>query len=214
MSDVAVHQPAQKKKGPVITFSGAGGSGKSALAKVAAGELRRKGYPVRMIRVYPLSLRNVTVSLFRPDSGRSQIPPAGYSNPPAAFWKRILFRICMLLLELFIQILSNRGTAVVCDRYLYDSLAELYENGACGKRFFDRHARSIPPPDVAFLLRPKEDPVIRSEGTTDSGRGRKKRDAYLKLTDWCDFWILDANFPERAKMEVAGILSHEYRHWI
>ncbi len=214
MSDVAVGQPVQKKRGPVITFSGVEGSGTTRLARVAAEDLVGKGYPVRLIKVYPLSLRNVTVSLFRPGRGKSRTSPPDYSNPLTAIWKRVLFRICILLLTPYIQILSNRGMAVICDRYLYDSLAELYENGACGKKFMERKARSLPSPDVAFLLRAKENPLIKKEVTTDKLESQERWDAYLKMTDWWDFWIIDTNFPERAQMEVTGILSHEYRHWV
>jgi len=209
LSDVAVQQPARKERGPIITFSGMEGSGKTDLAKATAGEFRRKGYPVRMIKVYPLSLRNVTVSLFRPDWGESQVSTENYSGPLVATWKRMLFRICILLLTPYMRILSNRGTAVVFDRYLYDSLVELYENGACGKRFFSRYARFLPSPDVAFLLRTKESRVNAGGGAAGSGRPQAQWDAYIMLTDFGDFWILDTDSTEQARMEAAGIISHE-----
>jgi len=218
VSEVLVQDKAVRRKGPVVTFSGMDGTGKTTLALVAADELRRQGYRVRILRIYPFSIISVArwmlKSLFpglmpeRMGSVRRR-----YSGAVLSLWRQLAFRVDCITTGLLIRFLSNRGMAVICDRYVYDSLVALLYDGACDEDFIERLAALVPTPDAAFLLRANEKVICSRKGVSDLEECRLLNKIYLELNDMGDFWIVDTDDERSARSEVRGILSYSGRRW-
>jgi len=219
VSEVLVQKRVIRRKGPVVTFSGVEGVGKTSLASVAAEELKRQGFRVRILRLYPIPLKTtakrVLDNLFRSALPATEKATARRisANIATALWKQTYFRLVCMVSGMVTRLLSARGIAVVCDRYVYDSLAELLYEGRCDENSFKKLAASIPAPDVAFLLRMKKETVHERRSNRAPEELCAFQEKYLKLTDIGDFWIVDTDDSRRAKMEVIGILSYAGRRW-
>ena len=219
VSEVLVQKRVIRRKGPVVTFSGVEGVGKTSMALVAAEELKRQGFRVRILRLYPFPLKPTAKRIWNNLFPRA-LPPSEKAtarrisaNIATALWKQTSFRLDCMVSGMITRLLSGRGIAVVCDRYAYDSLAGLLYEGRCDEDSFKKLAASIPAPDVAFLLRMKKETVLGRRNNRDPEELCAFQEKYLKLTDIGDFWIVDTDDSRRAKMEVIGILSYAGRRW-
>jgi len=218
MSEVLAQERVVRQRGPVVTFSGVDGSGKTTLALAAADELRRQGYRVRILRVYPISVMAVAgwmLANILPGRAPAQKEQAQgrRSGAISALWKRLVFQADYFMLWALVRFLSGRGFAVVCDRYAYDSLVTLLHDGACSEEFFERFVTMAPPPDAAFYLRADEKVIFGRRSKADSKPAQSLNEYYLKLTDFGDFWIVDTSDGRQARSEIRGILSYTGRRW-
>jgi len=219
LSDVLVQARSIGRKGPVVTFSGVEGTGKTSMALVAADELRRQGYRVRILRLYPLSLKFIikwTMMALFPDIKREVNAETRIEKPKSAlylFIRKQLFRLDCLYHGQVLKFFSERGIAVVCDRYLYDSLARILDEGSCDESECTRLAKHIPQPDAAFLLKAKTDIIEKRRRNYEGDELPDVSNAYIRLSDMGDFWIIDTDDGRKARSEIRGILSYAGRRW-
>ncbi len=104
---------------------------------------------------------------------------------------------------------KDRGKIVICDRYLYDMMAELSQYGLLGanaKRFL---VGIVERPTVAFLM--DVDTGLAWKRTLVPGRAReqpiydlsKRREAFLRLAREFGMIVLDGGGdPERNRSEI------------
>ena len=157
----------------LITFSGLDGSGKSTHVARTADYLSRRGHRVRMLTTARISLGS---TLFiashmlrrlspmtrrtkkRTTSAQSQhrtyaigpAVPSGWRQRAVSLTRLIVYPLDCLALFLCIQVLRWFGySSLVCDRYIYDKMANLPKpNGTLGRLM----CWLGPRPDVAFLI--------------------------------------------------------------
>jgi len=165
-------------KGLLITFSGLDSSGKSTQIQLLMDRLRQGGR--RPIYIWsrggytPLLERSK--SLLRRLPGRVIPPPGKNPQRVRALGKGGVRRLWLLLALLDLLWVYGvqlrwwrwRGQAVVCDRYLWDTLVDFHLNfplERVGRWWLWRLlVRVSPQPDVAFLLLiPVEESVRRSD---------------------------------------------------
>ena len=157
----------------LITFSGLDGSGKSTHVARTADYLSRRGYRVGVLPAARISAGGILVVashiLQRLTPRARQVKKQGTSAQPRCRtyaagpavrpgWRQravsltrlIVYPLDCLALFLWIRLLHWRGyTAVVCDRYIYDKMANLpAPNGSLGRLM----CRLAPKPRVAFLI--------------------------------------------------------------
>jgi thymidylate kinase len=182
----------------LVTFSGIDGSGKTTQISTLVDSLEAGGMRVRLLTFWNdmavLGSVRETMShtLFKSEPGiGSPGKPVKRRDKNIRSWYMTVFRLCLYLLDAIrvrFQVKglsgSERGVdVIVCDRYLYDELANLNLRNPVERRYAALLARVVPRPDVAFLL--DADPVqARSRKPEYPLRFlRLNRAAYLDLAD-------------------------------
>lgn len=112
-----------------------------------------------------------------------------------------------------LRILSNRGVAVICDRYLYDQLANLSAEGSVTELKYKAFMALIPRPDAAFLLRASKEIICKRRENSDSCEIAELSKAYLKVAGSGEFWVVDTDDGTKCRGEVRGILSYASKSW-
>ena len=166
------------RQGLVVAFSGLDGAGKSTQIELLMDHLRRRGRkPIYVwTRGGYTPLFKGLKALLRRLPGRAVPPPGNNPQRAQAFskgWVRRLWLVVALLDLLWLYGLQLRwwrwrGRAVVCDRYLWDTLIDF-------RLYFPQErvehwwlwrclVRAAPQPGAAFLLLvPVEESVRRSD---------------------------------------------------
>ena len=174
---MSVQRRGNRKQGQVIVFSGLDGAGKSTQIELLMKHLREEGRkPVCVwTRGGYTPLFEGLKALLRRLLGRAVPPPGNNPQRAQAFskgWIRRLWLVLALMDLLWVYGVQLcwwrwRGRAVVCDRYLWDTLVDF-------RLYFPRErvecwwlwrllVRVTPQPDAAFLLLvPVEESVRRS----------------------------------------------------
>jgi thymidylate kinase len=182
----------------LITFSGIDGSGKTTQIDNLVASLEAGGIRVRLLTFWNdmavLGSVRETMShtLFKSEKGIG-LPgkPVERRDKNVRSWYMTIFRLCLYLLDAIRVRFQVKGLSrpergvdvIVCDRYLYDELANLNLQNPVERRYAALLARVVPRPDVAFLL--DADPVhARSRKPEYPLRFlRLNRAAYLDLAD-------------------------------
>jgi thymidylate kinase len=147
----------------IISFSGLDGSGKTTHIKTTVAFLRKRGVETKVIEVYNISIFSIMGRLL---SGLSKKVAQGLVeeqfsiDKEASLKKRFLSlirRICIILDVLFFYLFVRlpakiRKRWVICDRYFYDAVIQLYYLGMCSKEFYERSLKWIPVPDISILI--------------------------------------------------------------
>lgn len=144
----------QKYPGRLITFSGLDGSGKTTLIRCLKKELVGQGMPV-MVTKQPTDLMR-----------KSEIFRTFMDTPDH---ERYEYRALSLMCAAdrlqhgsrFIRPLLEEGYTVICDRYYYDCLANLWARGYPEDTWIFELARYVPEPDAAFFLDVDPNTAIR-----------------------------------------------------
>lgn len=90
--------------------------------------------------------------------------------------------LCIYLFKVKIPLLIGKN--VVCDRYVYDMIADLMYDGLYSKRASRILLKAIPKPDLVFMLDvPEEVSDLRKDDTKDSVNIKESDNAidYLKI---------------------------------
>jgi dTMP kinase len=208
-------------KGMLVTFSGLDGAGKSTQIELLLEALRRQGY-------HPIYLwtRGGYTTLFEAlkrvlrKAPAQVIPPSGPNPKRSAAFSRPFVRRIWLVLALIdlirvyglqVRMWRWRGYAVICDRYLWDTLIDFKLNlpSEQVERWWLWRAlvRLAPRPHAAFLLLvPVEESLRRSdikgEPFRDSAEVLERRlAAYQQLSKDIRWHVLDGR---QAKSELAA----------
>lgn len=135
--------------GRLVTFSGVDGSGKTTLANAALQYIRSRGHRVHLVSL--LAPEILTLSAFR-DYAHDPHDSLGRSVDMFA-----LSLVCcgsrLLTIRTKVLPLLQMGHWVVCDRYVFTTLAELqaFEVPETERKTLNETMRFFPKPDIAFL---------------------------------------------------------------
>ncbi len=206
-------------RGSLITISGMDGSGKSSHSQALEKSLAHQGLTVmrawvghKPILSFPFLalVRMLGCTHRRTIDGVPFYWRDWRRNPALArLWPLVLSLDFLPKAFWSVKIPVLRGKIVICDRYLYDMMAELSQYGLLGanaKRFL---VGIVERPTVAFLM--DVDTGLAWKRTLVPGRAReqpiydlrKRREAFLRLASEFGMIVLDGGGdPERNRSEI------------
>jgi len=180
----------------LITFSGIDGSGKTTQIDRLVDSMEAAGMRVCLLTFWNdmavLGSVRETMShtLFKSQKGvGAPGKPVERRDKNVRSWYMTVFRLCLYLFDAIhvrLQVirLSGRGVdVIVCDRYLYDELANLNLQNRIERRYAELLARAVPRPDVAFLLDADPEHARSRKPEYPVRFLRLNRAAYLDLAD-------------------------------
>ncbi|MBT9558073.1 MAG: hypothetical protein IV100_18715 [Myxococcales bacterium] len=207
------------RRGLIVTFSGLDGCGKStqmsllaaALSEAGRGEARqlwsRGGYTEGVLAVKALARR--VMGRKAPKAGPSAGRDAAFQRPLVRdLWLVVAILDLMRLYGVELRVRRAAGQVVLCDRYLWDTLADFEVNfpGAdvASWPLWKLLVAVTPTPDGAFFLDldvataearalAKNDPFPEP-----TSQRQKRRAAYERLIVAGRFRVLDALLPREA----------------
>jgi dTMP kinase len=153
---------ALKGKGLLITISGIDGSGKSSNAVALCKSLSQRGLPVAhawaghkpafsypimaIVRLlgYTRRLRVAGIPFFRREIQNN--------SAISKLWPLVLALDFVPSALVSVALPLRQGKIVVCDRYVYDVVAELTQESTLGVRAKRLLLHMLPHPDIAFLM--------------------------------------------------------------
>lgn len=180
----------------LITFSGIDGAGKTTQIDKLVATLEAEGMRVCLltfwndIAVLGSVRETMSHTLFKSEKGiGAPGKPVQRRDKNVRSWYMTVFRLGLYFLDAIsvwfqMRWMPSRGAdVIVCDRYLYDELANLNLQKPLERRYASLLAGVVPRPDIAFLL--DADPVeARSRKPEYPLRFlRFNRAAYLELAD-------------------------------
>ena len=178
-----------------MTFSGIDGAGKSTQIQALQDQLLALGYygivhsfwddvvVLRRLREF------ISYKVFKGDKGvGSPEMPIARRDKNVATWYTTLARMFFYLLDAFslritlATISEARADFIICDRYIYDELANLPLRYRALRLYVRLVVRLSPTPDVAYLVdaQPEEALVRKPEYPLEFLR--RNRDAYIQLS--------------------------------
>jgi dTMP kinase len=211
----------------LITVSGPDGAGKSRLAESIEGTLRlcevpvdrlwsRGGFSRIAVGGKALARRLAAGALPDPADERAK------RRFLAARWRRVLWTWVVAIEQALrlqrVRLTLLRGRSVVCDRYTFDSLADLLARLPGSERSLPSRAAGFllgaaPQPDIAFLIEVEAGVAHarKEDGTTLASR-RDLASAYEALRGAAPFHRLDGAlpFPEMAQRAIVETLRRTF----
>lgn len=193
----------QKKKRIIICFTGMDGTGKTSHATKIVRTLKTMGIPCqyswcnwlpRVSFPFMVLIYLVTCGYRRKDYHKSKILRKTWNYIVICDFLFIyLFRIKRYLLV---------GKNVVCDRYVYDMIADLMYDGIYSEEASNLLLRFVPKPDLVFMFDvPEGVSDLRKDDTKDSVNIKETDDAidylrvhrenYLKIAESSGISIID-----------------------
>lgn len=173
----------------VISFSGVDGCGKSTHARRTKRYLREKGMCAVLLEAYQFSLflslgRVFGLIGFKKGDSLRPGDPAKKESVAKTLLRRLSLVLDIFLFKaviLFFRLLGK--DIIVCDRYLYDTLAHVVYTGRISRRQIDFFMKVIPLPGIAFLLTADSKIAMSREGAhSDIGYFRDKESIYNGLS--------------------------------
>ncbi len=218
--------PRPMRRGFLVTISGIDGSGKSSHTIALQENLTTKGlsvtrawvghkpmlsYPFQaLVRLLGLTHRTTIqgVTFFWRDLDRNPV----LSKLWLLFVSLDFFPKAILSVKIPLAL----GRTVVCDRYLYDLIAELSQHGVIGPKVKKIFLSLLPRPTIAFLI--DVDEKLAWERSLVPGRAREqpiydlgaRRRELLRLAKELDMIVLNGTAePERNRSEILNLtLEH------
>ncbi|UCC95852.1 MAG: nucleotidyltransferase family protein, partial [Candidatus Omnitrophota bacterium] len=173
----------------LITFSGLDGAGKTTHIELFTEYLRRNNYPFKQLRMYEdisssallrkLLKRQVTSS----DAGKrkhSYRYDKNRKDSQIVFLRRIAYIADLLIFlakSFYHQHIGRR--ILIMDRYLYDSLANLFNTKS--DVYIKYMLRVFPRPDIAILLDAHPAVAFKRKPEYPPGVYQERRQAYLRI---------------------------------
>lgn len=136
----------------LISFSGIDGCGKTTYALQVADLLRQRGYKVKYIRLADRSIVRRIGNILHKVSQDNVAKAATSCRRPASLLRKILLLADVALFSWEMLLAAITGTAVVCDRYFFDSLVHLNYLGVSTKLIAKIVCALAPTPTLAFWL--------------------------------------------------------------
>jgi len=203
----------------LVSISGLDGSGKSSNADALWESLSQRGFHVaRAWAGYDAELSLPFIALVRLLGYTRRTKIRGLPFFRREVWRNAaISRLWPLVLALdfvphaFISVVLplQKGRIVICDRYVYDLVAELTQESTLGPRAKKTFLNFLPRPDIAFLIDVDED--VAWKRIMVPGRARTqpfydlstRRKIYLQLATEKGMIVLNgADDPVRNRQEI------------
>lgn len=179
---VHVNLRPQNLDGRLLTFCGVDGAGKSTSLEIAAKYLEKLGVSYLAVKMPSTAARSL--SYFRTYAEDHTTATRGIVDLPSLCIILLGDRL-MTLREQVLPALSN-GTWVLCDRYIWTTLAELHavrcdESQMCILRTI---AEMFPEPDISFVSDVSADEAIRRiKSRPDEQHFNPDRELFMKFLE-------------------------------
>ena len=193
-----------KRKRILVCFTGIDGTGKTTHATKIVKRFKKMGIPCQYVwcnwvpRIsYPFMalIYLITGGYRRKDYHKSRIL--------RRIWNYIVIFDFIYLYLLKVKLPLLIGKNVVCDRYVYDMIADLIYDGLYSERASKILLKLVPKPDLVFMLDVPEDiSYLRKKDTKDAinikdsddaiDYLRIHRNAYLKIAESLKIPVIDA----------------------
>lgn len=192
------------KKGFLICFTGIDGSGKTTHAKSLIDFLNKEGYSCRYVWAASRPILSLTFFAFTRMLGYWKKTKKGEYTDPLEFapnelraklgalWRCFLFVDFQIKVSLNVRIPLAIGRTVVCDRYVYDMIMELYLSQLYTPRFADIIWKTIPRPAITFLMDVEEE-AATSRRQIPTERLSSRRQAFLNMSRVFEVIIVNSN---------------------
>jgi thymidylate kinase len=147
----------------IISFSGLDGSGKSTHIRMTVDFLRRRGIRARVIEIYNMSFFSIMgrlLSLISKKHAQRLVVEQFQIEEEVSLKKRFLslirrvsFFLDVSVFYIFVKLPAKtiRGH-IICDRYFYDTVIQLYYLGMCSKEFYEKGLKWISMPDIPIII--------------------------------------------------------------
>lgn len=210
-----------KRRCKLVSFSGIDGAGKGTQIESLCARLKEAGLRVGLITFWDdvatlTGLREASGhTLFKGDKGvGTPDAPINRRDKNVQSWPMSGVRLCLYVLDAVSlrrvvgKALSSGIDVLICDRYIYDELANLTLSNPAARAYVRLILKLVPKPDVSYLL--DADPV--------QARARKpeypldflhtNRASYLALSNLAGITVIPPDSIQNVKQ---NILEHAQR---
>lgn len=190
----------------IISFSGIDGCGKTTLASKAVEILRAKGIRARSHRVGDLGIARNFGNLLGKASANKAKSMAKSPNQIIIFFRKLSLLADALLFRIGSVF---QGTAIVCDRYFYDSLVHLNYLGV-STNYFEKILLSVAPkPDISFLVTVPTEVAMARDREFEKSFYERKAGFYAELFRKIECVEIDNRRLAPAISKMQAVLSKE-----
>lgn len=204
-----------KRRCKLISFSGIDGAGKGTQIEALCERLKEAGLRVRLITFWDdvatlTRMREATGhKLFKGDKGvGSPTAPINRRDKNVRSWPMSGVRLGLYFLDALslrakiAKALGSGADFVICDRYIYDELANLTLSNPGGRAYVRWIMKLVPKPDISYIL--DADPVQTRERKPEYPLDflHINRASYLALSNLVGATVIPQNSIENVKRDI------------
>ncbi len=165
----------------LISFSGVDGCGKTTLARKAVEMLRHRRVKASYVRVADLAIARRAGDALGSVSRQRAMAAVSSTDRGIALLRKTALVFDALLFRLTVLWAKLSNSALVCDRYFFDSIVHLNYLGISTKRFERMLLAIAPKPTVVFFIAVK--PAVAAKRNREFPKGfyEKKHLLYARI---------------------------------